>query len=296
MRRPLLSFGALLFLASAPPVRAQTASPPYVPETETRGSAAGALRWPVAVASAAADEIVVADAHLSRLVVFRRIEGGFTEERVVTLPAPPIALTAAGDRYVAALRGESGLAVVERRGFTVGRLGLPQGTEPRGLAAAGDGSILVLDTADGEVLVVTASGGVARRMPAPAGTRSILPAAAGGFFAALPVEGRILACAADGAVRTTIPLPRDGPVPAWPVAIADAGGGRSFVLDRHSGRVLLLDAAGGVSGWFGRRGWEAGALSFPAAIAVLPDGRVAIADQGNARLVVYRRALPEGTP
>ncbi|MGH9750164.1 MAG: hypothetical protein ACRD6R_09600, partial [Candidatus Polarisedimenticolia bacterium] len=85
-------------------------------------------------------------------------------------------------------------------------------------------------------------------------------------------------------------------VPAWPVAIADAGGGRSLVLDRHTGRVLILDAAGGMAGSFGRRGWEAGALSFPAGIAVLPDGRLAIADQGNARLVVYRRAVPERTP
>jgi DNA-binding beta-propeller fold protein YncE len=292
----LICGAALLLASGGGPARGQETAP-FVFETAVTGSSDRALRWPVGVASASPDEIVVAEAFdPPRLVVFRRIEGGWKDERAVPLPAVPVAIAAAGERYVVALRGQEGLATLERRGFTLGRLGLPRGSEPRALAAAPDGGLLVLDAAGGQVLVLSAAGGVLRRAPAPAGTRALLAAPDGGFHAAVPAQGVVLRCTPDGATRQTLALPREGPVPAWPQALAAGGGGRLVVLDRHAGRLWLLDASGAPLGSAARSGRDPGQLLFPSALAALDDGRMAVADQGNGRLQIVRRAAAERTP
>jgi hypothetical protein len=61
------------------------------------------------------------------------------------------------------------------------------------------------------------------------------------------------------------------------------------VVDRHSGRLLVLDVAGTVIGMGSRQGWEPGLLMFPAGITRLSDGTLAVADEGNGRVQVFRR-------
>jgi hypothetical protein len=79
-------------------------------------------------------------------------------------------------------------------------------------------------------------------------------------------------------------------VPAWPTGLAAEPGGTLLVVDRHVGRVLVLDATGQVAGLGSRQGWEPGLLLFPAGIARLPGGLVLVADEGNGRAQLFRRA------
>jgi len=83
-------------------------------------------------------------------------------------------------------------------------------------------------------------------------------------------------------------------VPAWPTGLAPEPGGNLLVVDRHVGRVLVLDANGQVSGVGSRKGWEPGLLLFPAGLARLPGGLVVVADEGNGRAQLFRRSA-QGT-
>ena len=79
-------------------------------------------------------------------------------------------------------------------------------------------------------------------------------------------------------------------MPAWPTGLAAEPGGNLLVVDRHAGRVLVLDANGQVAGVGSRKGWEPGLLLFPAGIARLPGGAVVVADEGNGRAQLFRRS------
>lgn len=84
-------------------------------------------------------------------------------------------------------------------------------------------------------------------------------------------------------------LPSEGPVPAWPVGIAVEPSGSLAIVDRHGGRLLVLDATGEPEGAGSRRGWESGLLLFPAGIDRLDNGSLVVADEGNGRVQFFRR-------
>jgi sugar lactone lactonase YvrE len=80
----------------------------------------------------------------------------------------------------------------------------------------------------------------------------------------------------------------------YPIATADGGDSRLWILDGVSGRLGLFDREGG--SLFETGPMLAGddrALSNPSDIALLPDGRLIISDTGNNRLVVCRPFYPE---
>jgi hypothetical protein len=68
------------------------------------------------------------------------------------------------------------------------------------------------------------------------------------------------------------------------------------VVDRHGGRILALDASGRLVGVGSGRGWNPGQLLLPTAIALFPDGRVVVADQGNSRVQIFRPVDKGSTP
>ncbi len=86
------------------------------------------------------------------------------------------------------------------------------------------------------------------------------------------------------------------PVPAWPTGLVAASGGDVVVVDRHGGRILALDASGRLVGVGSGRGWNPGQLLLPTAIALFPDGRVVVADQGNSRVQIFRPVDKGSTP
>ncbi|MGB5878581.1 MAG: hypothetical protein WBH85_01010, partial [Thermoanaerobaculia bacterium] len=113
--------------------------------------------------------------------------------------------------------------------------------------------------------------------------------AAGGFLAAVAAQGAVLYFDANGELSATWHLPASGKIPAWPVGLAVEPGGDVVVVDRHAGRLLVLDATGRVVGLGSRKGWEPGLLLYPADLVRLPNGHLLVADEGNGRAQVFRR-------
>jgi hypothetical protein len=102
-------------------------------------------------------------------------------------------------------------------------------------------------------------------------------------------DASVLHFGANGSLEGTWRLPDHEQTPAWPVGLATEPGGTVLVVDRHAGRLLVVDAGGRVAGLGSRRGWEPGLLLFPSGVVRLPGGLVLVADEGNGRAQVFRR-------
>ncbi len=260
-----------------------------------QGDEAHELRWPVAVAAAAA-EIAVADAYGSRLVVFSGVGNTWTAERSLTLPGVPLALVHDGERYLLSLRQGAGLVALEGADFKLRRLPLPADTVPGALAAARGGVLFVHDLARGEVLTLQADGSVVRKTPVAARLTALTAAPGGGFYAVFAARAEVRRYGPSGDELGRWTVPGTGPVPAWPAGVVVEPGGDLLLADRHGGRIVVLDAGGTFSGLGSRRGWNPGLLRFPAGMTQLPDGRLAVADQGNGRVQIFRRIDRERAP
>jgi len=252
------------------------------------------IRWPVAVAAALDGEIAVADAFDSRVLVFTRVGASWQLEHTVELPAVPVGLTHDGSGFVAALRGPSSLVALDGSGGSLRELPLPAGFVPGAIAATPDGSLLVFDAGSRQVLGISAVGAVERTIDIGHHVTALAIGHSGGFFAVVPHPAMVVAVDANGALRATWSLEGEDPTPAWPMGIAVAPGGDLFVTDRHSGRIMVLDATGRWVGLGSRGGWDAGLLRFPGSLARLPNGDLLVADQGNNRVQVFRRSDRSG--
>ena len=84
-----------------------------------------------------------------------------------------------------------------------------------------------------------------------------------------------------GAAPATIALPSTTGN-AYGLSLLPGGG--FVVVDRDRHKVLMLDAAGAVTGEFGGYGTAEGRLRFPAHAAVAPNGNVWVADTDNRRV------------
>lgn len=297
MIRALTLALALLPVGSAVAVHAQGSPPRILAWVDTLvGTDEQKLRWPTAVAASSEGEIAVADAYEPKLMLFRRIGVSWQLERTASLPAVPIGLTHDGQRFIAALRTSPYLIALEGPQLAIRRLSLPAGVVPGAVASLNDGELLLLDLTGERALRLSAEGEVLSEATVDRGISALAPLPSGGFLATISSEARLLRYDAAWKLQDEWELPTNGPEPAWPVAIAVEPGGDALVLDRHSGRILVLDASGGLLGVGSRKGWEPGQLHFPAGMARLPDGRVVIADQGNGRAQIFRRTDGGGTP
>lgn len=298
MRRALAPLAvALLVAATAVAVRAQGNPPRILAWVETlRGGEERELRWPVAVAASDDGAIAVADAWMPRVLLFRRVGISWQLDGTASLPAAPIGLTHDGERFVAALREAPYLLALEGPRLASRRMPLPAGVVPGAVASLGGGALLLLDLAGSRVLELAASGVVVRETAIDRRVSALTPLPAGGFLAAVGPEARVLRYDTSWNLQAEWELPGDGAEPAWPAALAVEPGGDALVLDRHTGRILVLDASGQLLGVGSRRGWDPGQLYFPAAMARLRDGQVVVADQGNARAQIFRRTDGAGGP
>jgi DNA-binding beta-propeller fold protein YncE len=280
-----------------PPVFAQAGPPRVLSFQEAmKGTDEVSLRWPLAVAAASDEEVAVADASGPRLVRFQRVGVSWRLDRAVPMGGAPAALAWDGRRYVASLRQGGGLVAFEGAELTQRRLPLPRGVVPGALAVGPDGRLLVYDAAKRSVLRLSPDGAVVAEVAAGGDVTALAATAAGGFFAAVAAEGAVRHFDAGGKLDATWKLPAFEQVPAWPTGLAAEPGGDLLVVDRHAGRVLVLDASGQVAGTGSRQGWEPGLLLFPAGIARLPGGLVLVADEGNGRAQLFRRSAPGTGP
>lgn len=246
-----------------------------------------AIRTPVTLASAAADEMVVADLDPPALRVFRKKEGRWSQERKLRLPTAPYALVAQDARYVASLRGDGALYALERESWGLRRISLPRGAFAASLAAQGPDGILALDQASHRVLRLSGAGELLGSLDVDEDLRALLPTP-GGFLGLLPARSLALRYSWGGGEPTPLPLSGAAPRDAWPASAIAAASGGFWILDRHGGRILLVSEKWRVVGTGARRGWQEGLLYYPSAIAALGSERVAVADQGNGRVQIFR--------
>jgi hypothetical protein len=276
-------------LAVVRPAASQASPPRILGWVETlTGTEEQALRWPVAVAASPGGKIGIADAFGSRLFIFRRVGVSSELDRVVELPGPPAGLAHDGERFVVALRS-GGLRALEGSTASLRELPVPPGVVPGTIAAAGDGEILVFDAASQRILVLSGNGTVRRDIEVGRYVSALAPGSQGRIFAAVPEPPAVLAFDSSGRLEATWQLPGEGPTPAWPMGIAAEPGGDVLVSDRHGARILVLNASGQLIGLGSRRGWEPGLLRFPGALSRLATGELVVADQGNARVQIFRR-------
>jgi len=284
-------------LAPSAPAAAQTRAPRLLSFVESvRGSEDVSLRWPVGVAAASDEEIVVADAHEPRLLRFGRIGVSWQLDRAVPLGGTPVDLVWDGRRYLASLRNGQGLVGFEGKDLAPRKRPLPRGVVPGSLAALPGGALLVYDEAGARVVRVSGEGALLAEVPVAGQVSALAASATGGFFAAVAVDGAVLRFDASGALDATWSLPPSEGVPAWPSGLAVDPGGDLLVVDRHAGQLLVLDASGQVKGVGARKGWEPGLLLFPAGLARLPGGLVLVADEGNGRAQIFRRTDSGAAP
>lgn len=255
-----------------------------------------ALRWPVGVAAASADELAVADIHDSRLLIFVRKATTWTLERKVPLGGTPIGVAHDGERYAVSLRQSAGLVAVEGERFQLRRLALPGKAVPGAITGQAGGGFLVYDLASSSVLRLDADGEPSGSVEVRGFVTALVATPGGGFHAAFADRAEIRQYGANGDELQRWTIPGLAPLPAWPAGIAPAPGGGLILADRHAGRLVVLDSSGRLEGVGSRRGWEPGLLRFPAGVALLPDDRLAVADQGNGRVQLFRWAPEAASP
>jgi hypothetical protein len=255
-----------------------------------------ALRWPVGVAAASADELAVADIYDSRLLIFIRKATSWTLERKVPLAGTPIALAHDGERYAVSLRQSAGLYAVEGDRYQLRRIALPGGAVPGALAGRVGGGFLVYDLASSSIVKLDSGGGAAGTVEVDGFVTALAATPGGGFYAAFADRAEIRQYGSNDAELQRWTVPGTPPVPPWPSGVAMAPSGDLVVVDRHLGRLDVLDSSGRLEGVGSRRGWDPGLLRFPAGLALLPDNRVAVADQGNGRVQLFRWAPEAAAP
>ena len=70
--------------------------------------------------------------------------------------------------------------------------------------------------------------------------------------------------------------------------VAFDGAGNLYLLDTYWMRVVLVDREGRFAGEIGRAGDGPGEFRFPVPFAVMPDGRIVVADTGHRSFQLYR--------
>ncbi len=277
-----------------PVVSAQQVPRVLVFDEALQGAKDREVRWPVGVAAASDDEIAVADAKGSRVLVFRRQGVGWEASQVVTLPGPPAGIAWDGGRYLVSLRSGGGLLALEGADLLQRAIALPPDVAPGPMAPVPSGGALVYDFSGKRVLRLGADGKVAGETAVEGPVTGVAATAGGGLAVACGTEGVIRRYDATGALQATWELPPDGPVPAWPTGLAVEPGGDTLVADHANGRILVLDPGGRLIGLGAREGWDPGLLLYPAGLARLPGGGLVVADQGNGRIQLFHRVQEGG--
>jgi hypothetical protein len=251
-----------------------------------------AVRKPTGVAAGSDTELAVIDAHDNRLIVFGYSGTAWTVQQTVNLPGTPLAIAHDGARYMISLREGKGLMAVEGPRHQLRPVSLPVGAVAGVVAAIPGGGFLVHDSAGHQVLSLAPTGKVGDATAVEQGVVGLASARGGGFFVSLPASGEILGYDATGKENNRWSVPSVEPVPAWPVSMVQIDGDL-ITLDRHGHRMVLFNSKNQFLGTGARRGWEPGLLLLPSAVAAFPDGRVAVADQMNGRVQIYRRIEEE---
>jgi hypothetical protein len=285
---------AAVAVTTVPGAGQETVSTLFAFDQALTGDETAPLRWPTAVASGKPDEIAVADAAGPSLEIFRDVGGaeGWVVERSIELPGPAYSLSCGAERYLLSTRRPGVLLTVSRPDYALRELALPGRIAPGAATCLADGQVVVHDLAAGRLVVLDNALEVRASVEMTDAVSALAAGSGGGFYAVLPGAGEVRRYGANGEQLAVRAVPGLDPAPAWPVGLIVEDNGQIVVADRHGGRLLVLETSGRWVGSGSRRGWEPGLLRFPADLARLADGSVAVADQGNGRVQLFRRLQP----
>jgi hypothetical protein len=282
---------AVASMATGPSAAQGKGATLYAFEEAVAGDDELRLRWPTAVAAGGVDEIAVADAAGPSLIIFRDQGGadGWVVHLSVELPAPAYSVSCGAERYLVSTRRPGVLLTIGKGDYALRELVLPAGITPGAATCLVDGQLLVHDLAAGRLVVLDSALKVRTTVEIAETIAGLAAGSGGGFYATVPGAAEVRRYGANGEELSSLTLPGLDPTPAWPVGLIVEPSGEVVVVDRHGGRILVMGASGRWAGSGSRRGWEPGLLRFPADLARLPDGRIVVADQGNARIQLFRR-------
>jgi uncharacterized protein (TIGR03663 family) len=217
----------------------------------------------------------------------------------------PAAAEPAVDPYAARVT-----TITPDRFFGAGGTGNGQFNGPRGIAAASDGSIYVVDSgnnriqhfsADGKWLNSWGSFASVDQGSAPGGTFNqpfgIAVGPDGSVYVADTWNFRIQKFSAEGQFVTMWGVAGQAETPDafWgPRGVAVDASGKVYVTDTGNKRVAVFDANGQFITQFGTYGMNAGQLDEPVGLAIASNGNVFVADTWNQRVQVFA-PNPDGT-
>lgn len=149
------------------------------------------------------------------------------------------------------------------------------------------GRVYVLDRASGRILELDQGLQVSRVHEPPPGVGNLVDfKVAGNTIWLLDQKNKqILSLAPDGPPGRPLSV-RDV---AFPVSLAVDQAGMFYVLDRHQGAVVVFDRNGEYRYRFLSKGHGRQNLYFPRELRFDPWGRLCVVDQGNSRVMVFRR-------
>jgi DNA-binding beta-propeller fold protein YncE len=243
--------------------------------------------FPSRIAVGAGGAAYVTDPRARAVVVF---DAAGTVERRIALPGTPsgVALSAGGLLYVGDLDARS-VDVYLPTGRRVGALGAGPGAFEGPVAITvhpASGRIYVADAPAARVLVFEPDGTAVASFPAgtrPAGLA--LDPARDRLYVADAAAGQLLVLGLDGTPQSTVGT--FGGALTRPAGVAVGPDGSVYVVDSFQSRVAVLSPDGGLVGYLGKYGEEAGELVIPFDVAIDPGGRVLVTNTQLARLEVF---------
>ncbi len=277
----------------------------------TPGITPGQLIAPLAVASDAAGNVLVAETYGSRSPVYQfdsalryrtRIErGGGAIIGSHWFGPSAAAFAPDGSVWITDPRND----IVRHLGVHGEFLGAVGGTggaatdllDPNGVAVASSGDVYVADTGHARIVRFDASGRALQTLGAGLLERpaAVAVAPGGEVYVADAGADRVIALSATGARLGS--WGGAGSAPGRfeePDGIAIDPVGHVFVADRRDGRIEELAAWGRPLAAWGLAGGGPGELSLPAGVAVDCSGDVLVADTENNRVLAFARAAAAG--
>jgi predicted membrane-bound mannosyltransferase/DNA-binding beta-propeller fold protein YncE len=199
-----------------------------------------------------------------------------------------------------------GKGVTLQPAITLGSPGTAPGqfSNPRGIAAAPDGTLYVADTDNNRIQHITPEGEVlhvwgyfgtgSENQPAPPGAFNqpwgVAVGPDGSVYVADLWNYRIQKFTAAGEFLTAWGRAGLGETPDafWgPRDVAVDPQGRVYVTDTGNDRVVVFDSDGGAITSFGQAGMGRGQMDEPVSVALDAEGRVYVSDTWNQRIQVF---------
>jgi DNA-binding beta-propeller fold protein YncE len=213
--------------------------------------------------------------------------------------APAFSPPVAADPYAGGVRDVTAVEIWSQAGTDPGSL-----QRPRGIAAAPDGSVYVVDTNNHRVQHFDPLGNLLNFWGGSSGTDAaqaptgkfnepwgVAVGPDGSVYVADTWNFRIQKFAPDGTFLKTWGS-SSGADPNFnlygPRAVAVDSQGRVFVADTGNKRIVIYDSEGNFLAKIGEGGFDSGQFDEPVGVAIGPDGRLYVADTWNRRVQVFQ--------